>query len=585
MIKLDKFALMGAFVLTGALGFTACSSDDIADVEPNPTFDGESVKTQFAINIPYAKGQGTRLGQNIVQGQSPTPTFRGMSKIKLIPFASEPGASTAFSSDAIVLDDIPGSGDESLKGGAKFYTDVAVPLNTSYFLFYAEATPEASSTDKDNGAIVAPGEFDNGDLMNSDLANTSALTFKLKPINGTPNTDIQTYLLGILNGVTSVLYTNMTGDEDLKLAYDNIATLKAGSGALILATMQELYDIVKDGTGESADAKVKAKIEEYFTASEGKLSYNTTASGYVQNSDVYPTNLGLPAGAAQVKFTPGTDATGTFAYNSTDYSATFANYTYPASLYYYQKTALGASDATHGDSWSGTTAIDWGTFVGNYTDNVVKASTQSIVLKEPIDYAVSRFDVLPKFANSEVPDAHGVNRAVGTDNFKLKAILVGQQNPVDYSFTFKALGADEKAQTIYDASITETAITTTAPTTPTPPFYTLTLESEKRTDTSTQKTVNFALEMVNNGEAFYGADGLVPTGGTFYLVGQLSTKQSDTENNYVFEKDHHTIANVTISSLATAKNVVPDLRQTQLELGLYVDLTWEEGLVADVEIK
>ena len=401
-----------------------------------------------------------------------------------------------------------------------------------------------------------PGEFDNGDLMNSDLANTSALTFKLKPINGTPNTDIQTYLLGILNGVTSVLYTNMTGDEDLKLAYDNIATLKAGSGALILATMQELYDIVKDGTGESADAKVKAKIEEYFTASEGKLSYNTTASGYVQNSDVYPTNLGLPAGAAQVKFTPGTDATGTFAYNSTDYSATFANYTYPASLYYYQKTALGASDATHGDSWSGTTAIDWGTFVGNYTDNVVKASTQSIVLKEPIDYAVSRFDVLPKFANSEVPDAHGVNRAVGTDNFKLKAILVGQQNPVDYSFTFKALGADEKAQTIYDASITKTAITTTAPTTPTPPFYTLTLESEKRTETSTQKTVNFALEMVNNGEAFYGADGLVPTGGTFYLVGQLSTKQSDTENNYVFEKDHHTIANVT-----------------------------EEGLVYDVEIK
>lgn len=580
MNKLNRFALMSAIALTGAAGFTACSSEDEL-ANTNPTFDGESVKTQFAINIPYAKGQGTRLGQDIVQGQS-TPTFRGMSKIKLIPFASEPSTSTAFSSDAIVLEDIPGSGDESLNGGAKFYTDVAVPLYTSYFLFYAEATPAAASTDKDNGAIEAPSEFDNGDLMNSGLANTSALIFKLKPINGTANTEIQNYLLSVLNSVTGVLYANMANDEDLTLAYNNISTLKAGSGALILATMQELYDIVKEGTGETADAKVKAEMEKYFTASDGKLSYKTDASGYVQNSDVYPTNLGLPAGAAQLKFTPGTDATGTFAYDADNYSATFANYTYPASLYYYQKTALGASNATHGKSWSGDDATDWATFVGNYTDNVVKASTQSIVLKEPIDYAVSRFDVLPRFADAEIPDAHGVNRAVGSDNFKLKAILVGQQNPVDYSFTFKALEGDEKVQTIYDASITETAITTNPPTTP---FYTLTLESEKRSETTTQKTVNFALEMVNNGEAFYGSDGLVPTGGTFYLVGTLSTKQSDTENNYVFEKDHHTVANVTISSLATAKNVVPDLRQTQLELGLYVDLTWEEGLVYDVEIK
>lgn len=583
MNKFNRFALMSAIALTGAAGFTACSSEDEL-TNTNPTFDGESVKTQFAINIPYAKGQGTRLGEGIVQGQSPTPTFRGMSKIKLIPFASEPNASTAFSSDAIVLEDILGSGDESLNGGAKFYTDVAVPLNTSYFLFYAEATPAAASTDKDNGAIVAPTEFDNGDLMNSGLANTSALTFKLNPINGTANTEIQAYLLSILNGVTGVLYANMANDEDLTLAYNNISTLKAGSGALILATMQELYDIVKDGTGETADSKVKTEIEKYFTVSEGKLSYNTSITGYVEDSDVYPTNLGLPAGAAQLKFTSGTGATGTFAYDADNYSATFANYTYPASLYYYQKTALGASNATHGESWSGNNATDWATFVGttNYPDNVVKALTQSIVLKEPIDYAVSRFDVLPRFADAEIPDAHGVNRAVGSDNFKLKAILVGQQNPVDYSFTFKALEGDEKVQTIYDASITETAITTNPPTTP---FYTLTLESEKRSETTTQKTVNFALEMVNNGEAFYGSDGLVPTGGTFYLVGTLSTKQSDTENNYVFEKDHHTVANVTISSLATAKNVVPDLRQTQLELGLYVDLTWEEGLVYDVEIK
>ena len=59
MVKLNKYAFVGAMLLTGAVGFTACSSDDLAEgPNPNPTFDGEAVKTQFAINIPAASAGG-----------------------------------------------------------------------------------------------------------------------------------------------------------------------------------------------------------------------------------------------------------------------------------------------------------------------------------------------------------------------------------------------------------------------------------------------------------------------------------------------------------------------------------------------
>lgn len=95
--------------------------------------------------------------------------------------------------------------------------------------------------------------------------------------------------------------------------------------------------------------------------------------------------------------------------------------------------------------------------------------------------------------------------------------------------------------------------------------------------------VNFALEFVNNSpNAFQGTDGIVPVGGKFYLVGQLS---ATTDHQKVFEQDHNTIATVTINSLKNAYNCVPDLRAPKLELGLSVDLEWQTGLKQDVTIE
>lgn len=574
MLKNKNFALGTAALLLSTAGFTACSSDDTFT---GSSLSGEAVKTQFAINIPVAKSSvNGRLSQEVVQGQS-TPEFRGMSKIKMIPFGSESlSGTTTLPANAIVLGDIA-SGASSLNKGAEFYTNVAVPVGTQKFLFYAEAKRADDATDKTNGAIVAPTEFDNGDLAHVGSGSLGDVTFNLKGIAtvGEDETNIQNYLANkVLTDITKALVDNAGSDPALSLAAKNIQSLKAGSSQAILAAIQNLYNIVKTGGTNPnttiAQAIVGSNSDGYFTDNgDGTLSFNTTAAGYVTNANNYPACLGIPAGAAQVAY-----AGSQFTYQNTD-AADFASYVYPAALCYYVQSAVGTTDAQLGESNWNDAAEDWSTYLGNnYQGTAVTSTTHSIALKDPVQYAVAQMVYNVKFAKDELPDAEGVNRAVGSDNFQLTGILIGDQKAVDYQFNQKA-DADANAKTIYDAENATSILSTSSKT-----FYTLALQSAG----GGSESVNFALEFKNNGDAFSGKNGLVPTGGTFYLTGTLNAV-SGTADGYVFRQDYKTTANITINSLKNASYTVPDLRKTQLSLGLTVDLEWKAGIVQDVPIQ
>lgn len=574
MLKNKNFALGTAALLLSTAGFTACSSEDTFT---GSSFTGEAVKTQFAINIPVAKSVNGRLAGDIVQAEG-ADQFRGMSNIKMIPFgAGDLSEATILPANAIVLEDIA-SGDGSLNKSAEFYTNVAVPVGTQKFLFYAEATRAAEATDKTNGAIVAPTEFDNGDLAHVGSGSLGDVTFNLKGIAtvGEDETNIQNYLANkVLTDITKALVDNASSDPALSLAAKNIQSLKAGSSQAILATIQNLYDIVKTNNGthpnlDIAQAIVGSNSDGYFTDNgDGTLSFNKSAAGYVTNADNYPAYLGIPAGAAQVAY-----AGSQFTYQNTD-AADFASYVYPAALCYYVQSAVGTTDAQLGESNWNDAAEDWSTYLGNnYQGTAVTSTTQSIALKDPVQYAVAQMVYNVKFAKDELPDAEGVNRAVGSDNFQLTGILIGDQKAVDYQFNQKA-DADANAKTIYDAENATSILSTSSKT-----FYTLALQSAG----GGSESVNFALEFKNNGDAFSGRYGLVPKGGTFYLTGTL-TAESGKADGYVFKQDYKTIANITINSLKNASYTVPDLRKTQLTLGLTVDLEWKEGLTQDVTIQ
>ena len=94
--------------------------------------------------------------------------------------------------------------------------------------------------------------------------------------------------------------------------------------------------------------------------------------------------------------------------------------------------------------------------------------------------------------------------------------------------------------------------------------------------------------MVNNsGTDFYGVQGKIAAGAKFYLVAQLDpTAVNPTPSvGSVFLKNYQTEANLTITSLKNAYVTIPDLRASELVLGLSVDLKWETGIKFDVEIK
>ncbi len=581
MIKLDKFALMGAFVLTGALGFTACSSDDIADVEPNPTFDGESVKTQFAINIPYAKG-GTRMSSGTVQQNN---NFRGMQDIYLV---STTGSSANDFSYITGLDNITaldnsGSGNN---GNYKLYSDVNIPTGTKYFHFYGQALKNGTPTNMENGVI---------ETNLTTAASRDAIEFKLRTINSDNTTTTfsngMKKMVDYLNAVATAFGTP-TDPSELKTLYDEFIKMKAASANSLLIAMQTLYDNLPSTGADAVKTAILGESNSVMSVNgSGKLSWNTT--NYAAN---FPENVGLPEGVAMVEWNSGESKFVQAVLGGNSYTVGAAKICYPAALYYYIGTNAKTLATEYAD-WStnmGTaTAWDGYDWTTNGWGDEVTATTRTVALEDNVQYAVGNLKTTVRCTAGSLPDnadelgtQGNVNYVPVGDGFPVTAIIVGgQPDKVGYDFT----GGTTFDYNIYDKFPADykAANVTSAPSTAN---YTLVLDNSK--DDNTNKTVYFALELTNNsGINFYGHDGLIANGMKFYLIGELdpikATFSGDTgaKPTNVFTKDYVTTANVKISSLADAYVTIPDLRAERLSLGLSVDLEWQTGLVFDVEIK
>lgn len=578
MNKLNRFALMSAIALTGAAGFTACSSEgELANT--NPTFDGESVKTQFTINVPAAS-KSTRLGTDIVQGQD-DPVFRGMDNINMFAFAT--GGTDA--AEEVEGTDMPkavytnmgsilAEGDLMENSNAKVYYNLDIPAtkNINRFIFYGEAT-------RDGGNDLA-GNQTNGVLTPNyteltDQTALSTLHFDLKQIvaQASDATTPQGTITTQLNNVAGVSgWSSSTGD--LKLLYDNFIKLKAGSANSVRAALTMLNDGVGEVSGDDTETlreSIKSAISTALTAIE---------------SNTFPRDLGLPDGAVQIAWSSDDSqfevaVTSDGVWGGQLQATPVTDFVFPAALYYWTSSPIKASDAIQSDKY-GTSSWDYIlTNLYGSASNSVSSTTQSVALTNKINYAVARFDVKAAFAAATVQDNNGEDVTITASGenhgISIVGLLVGGQKNVQYDFSTPVTQAAEKA--IYDSSITSTALSTSNTNVI---AQTLALETEK------DQTKRFAIELENNtGAAFNGYDGIVPAGGRFYLVGELKPK-TETElaemEGRVFKQDHVTIATVTINSLAHAYNTIPDLKEPKLELGLSVDLEWQQGLKADVVI-
>ena len=588
---------MGTVALAGLGVMSSCSSDDLGNDSTTNPGETKAVKTQFALNIPRANG-GTRMSDVNAQAKQ---NFLGMEDIRMYSFKGEPTASSTSTATFALAEIATGI---TADASSKIYSDVSVPVGTTHFLFYAHA-PQGTTT-----------------VTNADNFTKGVLNFAAGTDNATATNDISAALVGVkgtddgsanklltvLNAVAGVdKWSTAAKTTELGKLYKNFITLKAGSANSIRLALQDLYNALGGvTTGSDADAKTIAnnirtaiKTDNVFTVTE-----QTNKTFAITTANTYPNNINLPDGAVQLSYA---EATKTFSYaGKSDLTGIqqldAANICFPASIYYFQSSDIAATAAElDNTAWPKTTS-DWtsNTVAPWLKDGAagwtasVQPTTRSIAMRKNINYGVANLattvkcgaETLADNVDFEVskPNEFTGTVTVPTEGFPVTGLLIGGQ-PTKVGFNFQPASDDAFDYTIYDNNLTNiVAKNGTAST----PNYTIVLPNDKGRGVADQNKVNVAIELTNNsGVAFRGADGIIPAGGKFYLVGQLDPKDhnvTNVANPAVFMSDYMTTMNLTIKSLKSAYNTIPDLRSTKLQLGLSVDLDWQAGLQFDVNI-
>ena len=614
MNRMNNFFLMGSVALSGIVAFSACSSENDMGAEVNPTFDGKTVKTQFALNVPYGN-TGTRMSADAAQQNS---NFRGISNMKLLSLTATPAAGTIPTS----LIDLSTASESDGNAGRYIYSDVAIPVGTKNFIFYGKATGTETAT-------TTPDKlFENGYLSNNltgaTVANLDNINFGLEKINRSLDLTNATAETAesygkvlkalqdvteteVTEGATTIKWNDITTPatdtklDQAKNLWNAFKTLKAGSANSVRITLEHLKTtagVTALAEGETPTANGDGLLKTLVKNIDAALTTLGT-------DNTFPADLNLPDGAVGVKY-DGTSKKWSFNSSVTmkDNSINYANITYPASLDYFVSTPAKARDvASTGlndaiwptkENWTKDEASIWTDW-----DNEVKRTSRTIALEKAIQYGVANLQLTINAAANTLEDnakdkggrASNQNVFVTDNKLVMTGVLIGGQ-PTQVEWNYEPKTGTTFDLTIYDKKMNGATPATkngiyVPVNTPSNANYTLVLDNNN----ATTKAIYVAVELVNNtGIDFYGADGMVPAGGKFYLIGKLNPEAAtgvtgkDDNVNRVFLKDYTTKANLTIKDLKNAYNVIPDLRSTAISVGLAVNLEWQEGITFNVEI-
>lgn len=611
MKKFRFFSFASAMLLASAAGMVSCSSDSIEPTGGSGV-EGQVVKTQFYINIPYKGDNGsvsTRMTDVNTQNTGDNSTnFLGMVNTQMYAFKGEPGSTGNTTSVKAIS--IGNAAEAASKDKWRnVYRDIAIPVGTKNLLLYARANKN-SKTNFEAGSLSNP----YASTTTADATDLSDLNFALTEVNkdkdfSREGADILTALNLVANtkvtkpGTTTTINWSEIDNSDLgtenerlalKERYNKFIALTSGSAKSVQLLIENLKKVINGSTGVEDD-KLMAKAI---------VTNCTTALSNLENKD-FPRNLLLPDGVAKVKWN---DITKAFEYeniNSTVSTGNLINYTtitYPSELAYYVSSPVKVSsneitavnDLPDYDKWIGNTA-DWSSY-----GNSVESSTRFVALQKPVLYGVASLKSTVKCANNTLIDNAKDKGQYESDNsitvddtsFPITGILIGGQ-PKQVGWNFEAANTvttNEFKYTIYDCDMNKGTNLTAAVTETPEPNYTLVLDNKDNSATS-QNKVYITIELENNASDFFGADGLIPKGSKFYMVGELDpkatsgiTQPTGETLDHVFVKDHTTIANFTIKSLKKAYNHIPDMRSSKINVGLAVDLSWKTGITFNVEI-
>ena len=173
-------------------------------------------------------------------------------------------------------------------------------------------------------------------------------------------------------------------------------------------------------------------------------------------------------------------------------------------------------------------------------------------------------------------------------SFPLTAIIVGSQ--VEQNYCFEPLLPDDKTEKeylIYDTKVGKTSGNTLVPVylgetnSENYPVYTLGLQTK---DGLSMKVV---LEFMNNSQDFISENGIIYKGTKFYMVASVVPPSSEGIGKRVMTRGHMSVINLTIKSLKSAYNALPNLNSDNLRLFDIVEAgikKWQPGQEGEHEV-
>ena len=384
----------------------------------------------------------------------------------------------------------------------------------------------------------------------------------------------------------------------LKNLFDNFTNYGRnlpGSAASVKALLTALNTVANSYRNESGT------IGETEGAILDAIIANTTAKAAAIDdvTTSYPRNINLPDGAAALrwveveennetvkKFMPQMQTT------TLDDINTITRFTYPASLYFFVNSGIQTSEGMvslpteYNKVTNPVTETAWNEILTqNFTaGDEVTATTKAVALTDPVQYAVAQLQVNTSYSTpsgkpaNTLPDAVNANIEVN-GKFLLKGVIICGQRPVNYNFV-PGDNSDALTKFIYDSQVKENC---TLSASSTDACTTLVLQSYEGED------VNIILEYENTSDelTFKCVDGIVYPHTRFYLIGKVEAlkgaKVTESEETHqVFTKDYITTVNMTVTSLAKAYNVLPNLLGGGLELGVELTTKWIQAETTNV---
>ncbi len=635
MLRLRGIWLFCLLATLLSAGLVSCEREDAPG--PNVKDDGDEVLLAMRVgNLPQTKANSEVIKEMLSTEEN--PQFRGLSRVRAIPFFTGMGVPVSSSDQAngraCLLADIEGSfTDEIVYTGFSFYEGL---LNTSYahlysgekglfpygttaMLTYARATepelPEEPLSLRAHKQLYGSLTEKGWTGENNSLPRPSDIGFIPEPIYGSDITAVATQMADLLTAVASTSVSvpyeyNTFSDQDwaedvasavwtdenldcpeLRQAFKDFVSMTGeeyrlipGAYVNLLWRLNVLKDFLEDFNCED-ETVIKHEDKDAYLSPTVKL---TKAHLFNALRDELKVNVQTCKDALALSYSLYPQAYGIPS------GASFLHWEgaafqaipealggwIPATQYCYMPALYYYSNSTVSTSYSSNIyeqypGKTWEQIVALHTaGKMITKNSCTVVLDTPLQFACGMLVATVQATENPLHDRDNENA------FELNG------TSTDFPVTGLIIGGqyeqhynftpvtDDGTEEILQEKYMFDANVSGT-------FLNTEPSASFRTlvlPTPLERDVYFYLELSNeSGKAFKGADGIIPEGSRFYLAGKISAPSPEKVAeglNRVFMQDSYTQITCKISSLENAYLCIPQMGNPELQLGVQTKANW-----------